>query len=183
MKLTLFRNREREKDERVQSLRQERELCMQRIRGLRAEMNALVERAVDADDLDQKILSLDYSAMKGSLGVETERFQDLSRLIARMQDAQAVESRGRRLAYIASLRDGIDEAALRREEDEIEARRAMMAEEAELNAADGFSALYSDTAFVPDAEFACKLAQARRDRQDAPAEEATEPPEACVSIG
>lgn len=165
MKKTLFRPRGRDMDARIQALRQDREACMQRIRGLRAEMNALVERAVDADDLDQKILSLDYAAMKGSLNAETERFQDLSRLITRMQDVQAMDERGKRLEYIAAVRDGIDEAALRREEDELQARRAMMEEEAALNALDGLPASYADNAFVPDADFACQLAQARRRRQ------------------
>ena len=165
MKKTFFRSRGRELDDRIRALRLEREACMQRIRSLRAEMNALVERAVDADDLDQKILSLDYAAMKGSLGAETERFQDLSRLITRMQDMQAVDARGRRLDYLASVREGIDEAALRREEDEIAARRAMMEEEEALNAPDDATPLPGENAFVPDADFACQLARARRQRQ------------------
>lgn len=179
MKMTLFRNRGKEIDERIQALRQEREKCMQHIRGLRAEMNALVERAVEADDLDQKILSLDYTAMKGSLNAETERFQDLSRLIARMQEIQAVNARGKRLEYIAAVRDGIDEAAVRREEDEIAARRAMMEEDAELNALDGAPAI-GEGAFVPDADFACRLANARRKRQTEA--EAPEAPMPAVGI-
>ena len=164
MKMTLFRNREKDTDGRIHALRQEREKCMLHIRDLRTEMNALVERAVDADDLDQKILSLDYTAMRGRLNAETERFQDLSRLITRMQDIQAVNARGKRLEYIAAVRDGIDEVALRREEDEIAARRAMMEEDAELNALDGTPTI-GDRAFVPDADFACQMANVRRRRQ------------------
>lgn len=161
MKLGLFRSKERELDSRIQALRQERELCMQHIRTIRADMDALVEQAVDADDLDRKILSLDYTALKGQLNAESERFQDLSRLITRIQGLQAVERRGRRLEYIASVREGIDEDALRRSEDEIEARRAMIEESDWLDSPEDAAPDISETAFVPDADFACRIAQAR----------------------
>ena len=175
---TLFRPRTTGLDRKLQTLREEREQCMARIRNLRGDMDALVQRALDADDLDQKILSLDYAAMKGSLNVESERFQDLSRLITRIQDVQAMEARGRRMDFLASVRDGIDEAALRREEDEIQIRRERMEEEDARNALDGAPSALSETAFVPDADFACRLTQARRQRQAQERARAAAEPEA-----
>lgn len=172
----LFRSRNRKLNEKIQALRQEREVCTQRIRALRAEMDALVQRAVNADDLDQKLLSLDYSARKGSLNVETERFQDLSCLIKRMQDIQAMNTRNKRIEYIASVRDGIDEAAMRRAADEVEARRAMMEEEEAFSAPYGAILEPGDNTFVPDSEFSCLITQARLKQKS----ESKQPLPACA---
>ena len=89
-----------------------------------------------------------------------------------------MEARGRRMDFLASVRDGIDEAALRREEDEIQIRREMMEEEDARNALDGAPSALSETAFVPDADFACRLTQARRQRQAQERARAAAEPEA-----
>ena len=128
--LKLFRMNHKKKDVDAQiiDLCAERESCKERIREIRAEMQRLVERAADADDLDQKILSLDFRAQKSAMAVETERFDDLSDLIVRLQNVRAVGERCQRLDYIMRIDGGIDTDSVLREQAEIQVRREMFQE-------------------------------------------------------
>lgn len=128
--LKLFRMNHRKKDVDAQiiDLCAERENCKKRIREIRTEMQRLVERAAGADDLDQKILSLDFRAQKSAMAVETERFNDLSDLIVRLQNVRAVDERCQRLDYIMRIDGGIDTDSVLREQDEIQVRREMFQE-------------------------------------------------------
>ena len=167
----LFRPRARGNDDRVFELTLQRENCMKRVRALRGEMQALVDQAVGADDLDQKILSLDYAARKRALAAELERFQDLSDLIGRFRSIQAVSESCRQMDFMSELGDRIDVEALQRQEDEIRIRRDMMREEAE--AVDAVAAAApARSAFEIDRDFADRVAQAAERARVSPAEPA-----------
>ena len=175
MRKWIFGSRVKDAEKEIYALRAQRAACVQRVRTLKEEMNRLVDSAVGADELEQKILSLDYEAKRDVLAAETQRFQDLSGLIARLQKAQAVDEGSRRLDGVAAAGSRIDTAALLREEDELRARRAMMDEEERDFAAaqEGYDEKTRD-AFAADEGFAALVREAklRRMQPVAPAQTA-----------
>lgn len=126
---TLFKNWRQNTEVRIQSLQLQREASKKKIRRLRMDMQDIVQQATTADDIDKKILSLDFFARKGELASETERFQDLSNLIGRLQSMMAADEKRQRLNAVASLWESIDTHALVRERDELNVRRELLKEE------------------------------------------------------
>lgn len=108
-----------------------RDASKQRIRKLRAEMQCLVEQAAGADDLDRKILSLEYEEKKADLSTETGHFNDLSRLISQLHGAVMIHEKRRSFDQVAAVADTIDTQSVLHEDDLLTIRRSILEEEAD----------------------------------------------------
>lgn len=115
----------------VMQLQIQRDTVKKNIRRLRNEMQRLVEQAVSADDLDRRILSLEYDEKKAALGNETSHFNELSKLISQFNGVELVYERQRMFDQIATVVDAIDTQAVLRTEDMVTAQRTMLQEESE----------------------------------------------------
>lgn len=115
--------------EKVMELQIQRETVKKSIRLLRADMQSLVEQAAGADDLDRRILSLEYDEKKAELNTETAHFNELSKLISQLNGVAMVYERQKLFDQVANVADDIDTQALLEAEDMMTARRAMMQEE------------------------------------------------------
>lgn len=173
MKLFNHKNTVNREEEQLTELRQRREACAARIREIKGDMSALVGKAAEGDELEQQILSLDYTMNKNLLSAEMERFRDLSDLILRLMQAQQMRDKGERVRYVERVGSRIDTGALLREQDEIAARRALLEEDAEDMAFAATEA--SRPAFAMDEDFSRLVSQAKREKAAAPAREARVP--------
>lgn len=124
-----FGNKKRNTEAKILSLQQAREESKKTIRALRIEMDNLVKQALQGDDLDKKILSLDYMDTKGKLALETERFEDLSTLIGRLQGIRSTDEKLKRLGRVTALYDHMDRKAALREKDRLAIHRSLLEEE------------------------------------------------------
>lgn len=116
-------------EERIMHLQLQREVSKTTIIKIRKDMQALIDCAVSADDLDRKILSLDYEEKKSMLATETEHFEDLNKLIRQLRSAALANERCRAFEQIASISDGIDTRAVLTAEDTVDIKRSMLTEE------------------------------------------------------
>lgn len=128
-------NKKKDTDRQIVELQNKLEDSKRKIRYINNDMKRLVQQATEADDLDKKILALDYEAKKSELATETERFQDLRGLISKLQSIQAIDENRRHLDKMTEVSDELDIRGLIRQEDEINARRSMLQEEEEAYAA------------------------------------------------
>lgn len=103
----------------------------EKIRNMRAEMELLIHRATDADDLDRKILSLDYENKQRVLKVEEEHFNDLNRTIAQLQAVALVAIREKAFENVTKYGENINAQAINDKADQVAARREVMREEAD----------------------------------------------------
>ncbi len=117
--------------EKVMELQLRREGVKKNIRLLRSDMKALIDRAADADDLDRKILSLEYDEKKAELNTETAHFNELSKLISQLNGVAIVYERQKMFDQVANVADNIDFQSLLEAEDRMTARSAMMQEESD----------------------------------------------------
>ncbi len=115
----------------VMELQIQREEVKKHIRLLRNEMQSLVEQAAVVDDLDRKILSLEYDAKKADLNTETAHFNELSRLISQLNGVAMVYERQKLFDHVATVAEDIDVQAVLQAEDQMAAHRAMMQEDSE----------------------------------------------------
>jgi len=118
-----------EYEERIMHLQLQREISKNTILRIRSDMQELIDRATCADDLDQRILSMDYEEKKATLATETEHFEDLNKLIRQLRSAVLANERCKAFEQIASVSDCIDAHAVLTAEDTVDIWRAMMKEE------------------------------------------------------
>ena len=153
-------------------LQLQREAVKKRIRTLRGEMQALVEQAASADDLDRQVLSLEYDEKKADLNTETAHFQELSKLITRINGIAMVYERQKLFDQVATAAEDIDVQAVLQAEDQMAAPRGVMQEESDAldellldktAAADGLGESAEFTRLVRDA----KLRKAAAPRPEA----------------
>lgn len=171
-------SRRNDTDKRISDLIAQREAAAERIRQLRTEIDALVDQAVCADDLDTKILSLDYESRKTDLAAEMERFKDITAMIARLRNVEVIESNRRRIERVTQLGETIDIETLHRKKDEIQIRRDMM-REAQEDVEDMKDLLACEPDSIDiDEEFSRRIAQARQSAANEFAVQA----ENCVNI-
>lgn len=112
-------------------LQLQREAAKKRIRLLRSEMQALIEQAACADDLDRQVLSLEYDEKKADLNTETAHFNELSKLITRINGVAMVYERQKMFDQVATAAEDIDVKAVLQAEDRMAAHRAVMQEESD----------------------------------------------------
>ncbi len=112
-------------------LQLQREAVKKRIRLIRSEMQALVEQAASADDLDRQVLSLEYDEKKADLHTETAHFQELSKLITRLNGIAMVYERQKLFDQVATAAEDIDVQGVLRVEDQMSAHREVMREESD----------------------------------------------------
>lgn len=117
--------------EKVMELQIQREMVKKNIRLLRSEMQSLVEQAAAADDLDRKILALEYEGKKAQLDTETAHFNELSKLISQINSVAMLFERQKILDQVAAVADGIDTQGVLQAGDELTARRAMLQEDSD----------------------------------------------------
>lgn len=117
--------------EKVTELQVQREMVKKNIRLLRTDMQSLIDQAAGADDLDRKILSLEYDEKKAELNAETVHFNELSKLISQLNGVAMVYKRQKIFDQVATVADDIDTQALLEAEDMMTARRTMMQEESD----------------------------------------------------
>lgn len=117
--------------EKVLELQVQRETVKKNIRLLRADMQALIEKAAAADDLDRRILSLEYDEKKAELTTETSHFNELSKLISQLNGVAMVYERQKIFDQVANVANDIDTQAVLEAEDMMNARRAVMQEESD----------------------------------------------------
>ena len=160
-----FFSRRQSLNDNIIELTCQRDQCAERIRTLRSEMDSLVDHALTADDLEQKILSLDYEAKKLALNAEYERFSDLNQLITRYRSAQLMTNNSNGLAQVAAMGEKLDMAGLQARGDAIRIRRDMLNENAEQlwNMTDSPMGQNPEPFKVCD-EFAARMAQAQQKR-------------------
>lgn len=115
----------------IATLQQQLNESKEKIRKIRAEMELLIYQGTEADDLDRKILSLDYENKKRVLEVEEEHFNDLNRAIAQLQDVALVAIREKALENVTKYGESIDTEAMNKKADRVSARREVMHEETE----------------------------------------------------
>lgn len=140
--------------EKIACLQTQREESKAKIRKIRACMQSLIAQAAEADDLDRKVLSIDYEAQKGILDVETEHFNDLNRLISQLHGVQMAQVRQDTLSDIEQAGAYIDADALIQAEDALAVRREMK-QEADEQLAEAFAASAVETvSFSENEEFA-----------------------------
>jgi len=118
-----------EYEERIMHLQLQREISKNTILRIRSDMQELIDRATCADDLDQRILSMDYEEKKATLATETEHFEDLNKLIRQLRSAVLANERCKAFEQIASVSDCIDTYAVLKAEDTVDIRRTLMKEE------------------------------------------------------
>ena len=146
----------------ITALQQQLNESKEKIRNMRAEMELLIHRAADADDLDRKILSLDYENKQRVLKVEEEHFNDLNRTIAQLQDVALVAIREKALENVTKYGESIDTKAINDKADHVVARREEMKEEAE-----GMRAIFeetkpTDSLMAENEEFSKLVSEAKR---------------------
>lgn len=151
-------------EEKIIALQEQRNEAKEKIRKLRAESQLLVQQATEADDLDRKILSLDYEAKQAAIRLEEGHFADLSRMITQLQNIQAVQNREATISSVARISESIDADALIRQETELAARRDMMREDAETLDCALAQARPDDTGFSENEEFAKLVSQAKKQK-------------------
>ena len=143
----------RSTEEKIAFLQAQREVSKARIREIRACIHDLIAQAAEADDVDRKMLSVDFETQKGMLDAETEHFTDLNRLIFQLRGVQIVQARQDTLSDIEQAGACIDTDALIRAEDALAVRREMK-QEADDRLADAFAASAVKTAgFSENEEF------------------------------
>ena len=153
-------------------LQLQREAVKKRIRQLRGEMQALIDQAACADDLDRQILSLEYDEKKADLHTETTHFNELSKLISRLNGVAMVYERQKVFDQVAAVAENIDVQSALEAEDQMAAHRAVMREEA-----DALDDLLRDgnaaaDGLVESAEFTRLVREAKLRKAAAPREEA-----------
>ena len=109
----------------------EREETRKVIRKLKNRMDETVQKAAEADELDRKICSADYSTMKDQLLAEMQHFEDLSRLISQLRSAGLTRRRAAALEQLTAVSDTVNRDQLIANADYVAARREMLAEEDE----------------------------------------------------
>lgn len=117
--------------EKVLELQVQRETVKKNIRLLRADMQALIEKAAAADDLDRRILSLEYDEKKAELTTETSHFNELSKLISQLNGVAMVYERQKIFDQVANVAEDIDTQAVLEAEDMMNARRAVLQEDSD----------------------------------------------------
>lgn len=117
--------------EKALELQVQRESVKKSIRLLRADMQSLVEKAASADDLDRRILSLEYDEKKAELDAETTHFNELSKLISQLNGAAMVYERQKVFNQVAAAAENIDTQSLLEAEDTMSARRALLQEDSD----------------------------------------------------
>lgn len=117
--------------EKVMELQIQRDMVKKNIRHLRGEMKELIDQAANADDLDRKILSLEYDEKKMQLDNETAHFNELSRMIIRLNSVALVHERNKATTYMSDVADTIDTDSLLKADDEMTARRKLMQDDAD----------------------------------------------------
>lgn len=153
-------------------LQLQRETVKKRIRQLRGEMQALIDQAASADDLDRQILSLEYEEKKADLNTETTHFNELSKLISRLNGVAMVYERQEIFNHVAAVAENIDVQSALEAEDQMAAHRAVMREET-----DALDDLLRDgnaaaDGLVESAEFTRLVHDAQLRKAAAPREEA-----------
>jgi len=169
--LKIFSRFREDTDAKIVALQTKLEESKKRIRTLRAEMKCLEEQGVSADDLDMKILSLDYEAKKGELSSEMTHFRDLGMMISKLQDKQKLEATRKHLDTITQVTDDMDLDGLVRSADELTARRSMMDEENEEYAAMRAAHASSEDAFSLEtsSDYARRVNELRLEKRHAEA--------------
>lgn len=109
----------------------QREAAKKRIRLLRSEMQMLIEKAASADDLDRQVLSLEYDEKKADLNTETAHFNELSKLITRLNGIAMVYERQKLFDQVATAAEDIDVQDVLHAEDQMAAHRGVMQEESD----------------------------------------------------
>ena len=117
--------------EKVLELQVQREAVKKNIRLIRADMQQLVDKAAAADDLDRRILSLEYDEKKSELNTETSHFNELSKLISQLNGVAMVYERQKIFNQVANVAEEIDTQAVLEAEDMMNARRAVMQEDSD----------------------------------------------------
>ena len=112
-------------------LQVQRDAVKNNIRLLRAQIQELVEKATKADDLDRRILSLEYEEKKAALNTEIAHFDELSKLISQLNGVANIYERQQLLNQVAKVSDTIDPQAVFAADDMMQARRAVMQEESD----------------------------------------------------
>lgn len=162
----------------VMELQIQREEVKKHIRLLRGEMQTLVEQAAVVDDLDRKILSLEYDAKKADLNTETAHFNELSKLISQLNGVAGVYERQKIFDRVAAVAEEIDVQAVLQAEDQMAAHRAVMQEDSDALddllqgrsiAADELGESAEFTRLVRDAKIR-KAALPRKETEEAAAE-------------
>lgn len=115
----------------ISELNQRRNMVKERILKLRREINELVEKAASADDLERKILSLEYEEKKRSMTTEMEHFNDLSKLISQMNGIAITYERQKIFNQWISDVESLNASEIRMENNRMEARRMLMQEESD----------------------------------------------------
>lgn len=117
--------------EQVMELQMQRETVKKNIRLLRNDMKTLIEKAAAADELDRKILALEYDEKKAELETETAHFNELSRLITQINGVAMVYERQRIFDQVASVAETIDTQSVLRADDMMRARKELLLEESD----------------------------------------------------
>ena len=118
-------------ENKIKALVSEREETRKRIRKQKDQMDGLIRKAAEADELDRRIYSADYRTTKEQFLAEMQHFEDLSRLINQLRNAGLTRERAAALEKIVAVSDAVDRDQLIANEDYVSARREMMAEEDE----------------------------------------------------
>ena len=160
-------DRRSDMEEKIIALQEQRNEAKEKIRRLRSESQLLVQQATEADDLDRKILSLDYEAKQAAIRLEEGHFADLSRMITQLQNIQAVQNREATISSAARISESIDADALIRQETELAVRRDMMREDAETLDYALAQSRPDDTGFAENEEFARLVSQAKKQKVNA----------------
>ena len=159
--LKFFKRAHEDADAKIVELQTKMEESKKRIRLLRTEMKSLEEQGLNADDLDMKILSLDYEAKKGEMDSEMARFQDMSMMISKLQDKQKLDEKRKHLDTLTQVTDDMDLGKVMRDADELTIRRDMLDEEYEAYEAARASWAASDVTLEPGSEFSSRVAELR----------------------
>lgn len=175
--------KDRVQREKVLELQMRREMVKKNIRLLRTDMQALIEKAAAADELDRKILSLEYDEKKAELNTETTHFNELSKLISQFNGVAMVYERQRIFDQVASAAGMIDTQEVLKADDMMRARQEMMLEES--GTLDDLLKSSSILTEEPgeSAEFTRLVREAKLKKAEAPLEKVETGCEAACTVG
>ena len=160
----MFGRTERRQEERMEALENERRQMRSEIAQLREEMKKLVNEGVDADDLDRKILAVDYECLHTELQAKQEHFADLGNIITQMRTERLKEREAEMLRHMEDCYDTIDYAGIARNQDYIAACREVAREEREAMDSLARERTGSTCSPLSDIEFMREIARAREAR-------------------
>lgn len=134
------------------------------IKGLRKDMEELVEQAVDADDLKQKQLSVDYECLREEMNAANRHFGDLNRIVSQMRTGRIQEQEMRTLKEMQAYQYQVDLDGMARNSDYIAACREVAQEEQESLDRLSREQWAGTEPMLADAEFLRRVALAREQR-------------------